>query len=288
MRPVRPRLTRQERQEERAAQEQELARQQAVTARRQWRHLVAPTAEDAVDASVPWARVYRRLRACRAPREHFDLAWRLLHGALMCGGFRVYLLGGAGRAPPEEVGCPHHDAGDQPLETVSHLFLECPVAAGLMAWVAGLWALVTGGAPPCTAAVFLMGDLRVWRPRQDLQLLWDRFRLAALYVIWSRRCAARRAGVPGCVSAAVAHLVFVMQRQIRADWLRCQLDAARAVDAGVPWFRGGKLRRLTVEGFRSRWCVRDVLCSVHEEQGAGAAGVGSRLVMRVRPSLVQL
>jgi len=71
MRPVRPRLTRQERQEERAAQEQELARQQAVAARRQWRHLVAPTAEDAVDASVPWARVYRRLRACRAPREHF-------------------------------------------------------------------------------------------------------------------------------------------------------------------------------------------------------------------------
>jgi hypothetical protein len=287
MRPVRPRLSLQERQEERAAQEQEAARQRAVTARQQWRHLVAPTAEDAVDTSVPWATVYRRLRACRAPREHFDLAWRLLHGALMCGGFRAYLMGGAGRAAPADVGCPHHVGGDQPLETLSHLFLECPVAAGLMAWVAGLWALIAGASPPCTAAVLLLGDWQAWRPRQDLELLWDRLRLAALYVIWSRRCAARRAGVPGSAAAAVAHLVFVVRRQIRADWLRCQLDAARAVDAGVPWFRGGKLRRLTVEGFRSMWCERDVLCSVAVEQGNGGAGVVPRMVLRVRPSLVQ-
>ena len=56
-------------------------------------------------------------------------------------------------------------AGARVHEGILHVFLECPVAQRVTAWVGSLWSAVAGGrAPPRTAAVFLLGDRGAWDP----------------------------------------------------------------------------------------------------------------------------
>ena len=65
-------------------------------------------------------------------------AWRLLHGQLFVGGFT-------------RCGCPHLSCTGQ-LATLTHVFISCPLAAGVWDWFAATRAAVTGDdAPPRSA-----------------------------------------------------------------------------------------------------------------------------------------
>ncbi len=61
-------------------------------------------------------------------------------------------------------------AGDEALEgaqmeSLSHLFVHCPVVRPAVAWLRGVWAmLVASRVPPLDARVLLAGDHAVWDP----------------------------------------------------------------------------------------------------------------------------
>ena len=49
-----------------------------------------------------WRRVWELSNAAYFDRQHRTLWWRILHGSLMCGAYRVYI----GKATPEQASCP--------------------------------------------------------------------------------------------------------------------------------------------------------------------------------------
>jgi hypothetical protein len=53
-------------------------------------------------------------------------AWRLLHGQLFVGGFSRHVH----RADPAGHDCPHPSCAGQ-LATLTHVFITCPLAAGV-------------------------------------------------------------------------------------------------------------------------------------------------------------
>jgi hypothetical protein len=51
------------------------------------------------------------------------------------------------------------------MESLSHIFVHCPVVRPAVAWLRGVWAmLVAGRVPPLDARVLLAGDHTVWDP----------------------------------------------------------------------------------------------------------------------------
>ena len=81
-------------------------------------------------------------------------------------------------------------------ETLSHMFLECPVASALWQWVAQVWAAFSGrDPPPQTAQVLMADDQSQWRPGTALQLVWTQIRIAFLSVIRDGSIQ-RRQGMP--------------------------------------------------------------------------------------------
>ncbi len=67
------------------------------------------------------------------------LWWRVLHGSLMC---RAY------RAVPAQANCPFSCCVNPSRpQTISHLFMTCPVAATVTDWLCRLWQAMTGYLP---------------------------------------------------------------------------------------------------------------------------------------------
>ena len=96
-----------------------------------------------------WRHIWELASASYLDRQHRVLWWRLLHGSLMCGAYRAYI----GRATPAQANCPFSCCIDpgQP-QTISHLFITCPVAATVTDWLCRLWQAMTGYLPVVSAA----------------------------------------------------------------------------------------------------------------------------------------
>jgi hypothetical protein len=229
---------------------------------------MGPAVDDTVwqvAAPQPWGRAWARVHHRRVPRATQVFGWRLLHGALMCGGVRVPMI----RLVQELQGCTCHApccqyTDPKPLETLHHMYMQCAVGRGALKWVAGLWGLIDpGGTPiPECARVWLADDESVWQPSRGLASLWALLRLTMLKCVWSVRCAARR-GSQGAFtrSAVVAAFVREVRGLIRQDWATVEGDVRTM--AGVPpsWFRG-RDPTTTLEQFQAAWCVGGVLASV--------------------------
>ncbi len=115
-------------------------------------------------------------------RQHRVLWWRLLHGSLECGAYRAYI----GRAMPAQASCPFSCCIDpsQP-QTISHLFITCPVAATATDWLCRLWQAMTGYLPVVSAASLLAADTPSEQlPSDALLQTWHRLKLAVLHSIW--------------------------------------------------------------------------------------------------------
>ena len=95
----------------------------------------------------------------------------------------------AGRQAPAQFTCPAQQCQQPPqLETFSHLFVECPVAAAVWQWFAQLWQQVQPGAVvPINSRVLLLDDFSTWAPPADKQLLWTQLRLLVLESIYAVR-----------------------------------------------------------------------------------------------------
>ena len=101
----------------------------------------------------------------------------------MCGAYRAYI----GRATPAQANCPFSCCIDpgQP-QTISHLFITCPVAATVTDWLCRLWQAMTGYLPVVSAASLLAADTPSEQlPSDTLLQTWHRLRLAVPHSIWA-------------------------------------------------------------------------------------------------------
>ncbi len=101
----------------------------------------------------------------------------------MCGAYRAYI----GRAVPPQANCPFSCCIDpnQP-QTISHLFITCPVAATVTDWLSRLWQAMTGHLPVVSVAILLAADTPSEQlPSNALLQTWHRLRLAVLHSIWA-------------------------------------------------------------------------------------------------------
>ncbi len=102
-----------------------------------------------------WRHIWELASASYLDRRHRVLWWRLLHCSLMCGAYKSYI----GRATPAQANCPFSCciSSSQP-QTISHLFLTCPVAATVTDWLCRLWQVMTGYLPVVSVAGLLAAD----------------------------------------------------------------------------------------------------------------------------------
>ena len=236
----------------------------------------------------PWVEVWARLRALGAPPAHFLLAWQVLHGKVQCAAYLAYVQRRQGRGTAVSPACPHCMLQPGPSvsapacapETLTHMFMACPVVARpLVQWACALMGRVGGAAPPCTAAVLLADDVRQWDPGDDLRLAWGRIRLATLYALWGARTRALQTGQHSTPASVACHVVSSLQAQISGDWVRATTARARFEGVHRGWLEDGPATTepvLTVEQFAARWALRGALCVVVQE--------GGKWVMRMRIS----
>ena len=150
--------------------------------------------------------------------------------------------------PQLECVCQHvpcQQLNPQPLQTLSHVLVECPVAVEVWAWFLQLWhriaALSVVAASP---QVVLLDELDEVYGAKDLQPLWTRLRLLLLESLWNGRGLPSR-GRPAQSAASVKYrFVAELQQQVSNDWARTKHDIR--FNAGVPasWLGVGVLRWL--------------------------------------------
>jgi exonuclease III len=157
------------------------------------------------------------------------------------------------------------------LESLSHLFVQCPVAVGVWGWFARVWHRVQPDAAPelSSVRVLLLDDSTVWQPPQALRPLWTYLRLLLLESLWVVRCASD--GRPFSSASVITRFRAALQQQLTQDWLRTQGDIR--LNSGVPlsWLRG-RNPVLQPGRFEAKWQRPGVLYRMEE-------GLGPRLVL---------
>ena len=212
-------------------------------------------------AAVPWSSVWGRLKDIELDRQHRVLAWRILHGSVFCGAFRLYLH----RTDALGAACPHVACGAA-MQTMSHMFLECPVAQGVWHWVRQLWLSVAGDSPPpVSAAVLLADDWSAWAPPARLRPLWVRLRLTVLHALWCASAKARSQRVHVDARTVAASVMVACKRLMRRHWYR--VDMSSSTLGSCPHWMSGRMVALTLQQFEDWWAAPGVLCSVHGTAG---------------------
>ena len=74
-----------------------------------------------------------------------------------------------------------------PCETLSHVFVTCPVVSPAVGWLRELWRRIGGSLPPLDARVLVVGDRSVWEPEGGRYgwELWSHLRLLFCRSVWS-------------------------------------------------------------------------------------------------------
>ena len=289
--PSPPRLHVRQRVEDRAA----LVTQQRLQQQQQQAAILFPEVDDTMDplrqagpapaAAPPWRNAWMRAQLKRLPRESRVFAWMLLHAALPCGGAKVcyYPAAHPGLLDTRCWAPCCASANPRPLETLEHLFLECPVGKQALEWLCSLWQRIdTGPAPLFVATVLLADDASVWRPSSTpagLQTLWTILRVTMLKRVWLARQACVFHADPSAMNAVRVVAAFVQEigSLIRQDWLRVKGDIRQEGGVCPTWFRG-RTASLPAAEFKSRWCVGSVLARVSQDaQGSPLLKVELRL-----------
>ncbi len=192
-------------------QRQQQVQQQLQIRSPAWDDLLDPLTQHMgpVDTSShKWVAAYQRVGHKQLPRSLRVFGWRLLHAGVKVGARRMLV---SGSREPGQFTCPAQQCQQQPqLETLTHLFVECPVAAAVWQWFAQLWQQVQPGAvvPISSSRVLLLDDDSVWAPPHAKQQLWTYMRLLLLESIWvvrSRCFSPSHAGSSQSSSSTTGH-----------------------------------------------------------------------------------
>lgn len=245
-------------------------------------------------ARPAWSHAWLRAHLPSMPRESRVFAWTLLHAALPCGGARVKYCP-PGHPALSDCYCRAPcctSASPRPVETLQHMFLECPVGKVAMQWVCGLWQRIDPGpAPLFAASVLLADDASVWRPSQHikgLQALWTLLRVTMLKRIWLTRQACAHSdntGGPFTATRVVASFVTEVTALLRHDWLRVHGDLPSSSGVCPTWFRGRRQRGVSEDDFVARWCRNAVLAQVLQPPPAGSSPLQVQLSLASVPSV---
>jgi hypothetical protein len=227
----------------------------------------------------PWLVAFESLCLPRLERPLRFFGWLLVHGALRCGGAMVSWR----RAEPgfavadfEELcacgadGCllgPRDADEPPPCETLSHVFVACPVVRPAAEWLRDLWGQIGDSSPPLDARVLVLGDRSVWDPGggDDRWELWTHLRLHFCRAVWSLTARRSASGQAFSAASVVAMAAQAVERAIRRDWVRVGAQPAD-FDALPTWCRLSVQRVvLELDVFKDRWLVRGVLA--HLEAG---------------------
>ncbi|KAL3146140.1 hypothetical protein ABBQ38_015482 [Trebouxia sp. C0009 RCD-2024] len=203
----------------------------------------------------------------------------------MCGAFSAYI----GRATVEQACCPYACCSSpaQP-QTISHMFLECPMAATVISWLCRLWQAMTGHLPDASVATILAASTSEGQCASDALLqTWHRLRLAVLHSIWtaariaaSSTHASSRASQSSSQSHLASRLALkTVTSMIHHDWVKCNDDVRQLVGVCSSWLRG-RDPSMTLEAFRNLWCHRNTLASIHTAH----TGTGDKLELVVNLS----
>lgn len=230
----------------------------------------APAAGAAVPRHVRCRAVWRRVHNSTDIAHHKTVAWRVLHGTLPVGAFRLR-VGGTG-VPLAMACCPGCAAAGRPdeLETLTHAFMTCPIVAPAWAWLRAVYGALAGEAPPDDPLVLLADAYWRWRP--PVPALWQRLRVAFLGCAWAVRCinpGADAAGPAAQARALVLDVLACVIAGLRRDWRRVEEDVVQEAVGMVPtvWFRGVQAR-LTKEQFLAKWpCAGDWYHVAHDPPG---------------------
>ena len=113
---------------------------------------------------------------------------------------------------------------------LTHVFISCPLAAGVWDWFAATWAAVTGDdAPPRSADLLLADDTRIWGPPRQLRQLWHRLRLATICQLWAAYQRSRRQ--PD--AAAIRDILSRESGGKQGIWLELDEIAPTTSEAGI-------------------------------------------------------
>jgi hypothetical protein len=208
-------------------------------------------------STVPWLRAYSRVQDKRLPRAARVFGWRLLHNGLYIGADKVR------HKPPGVCACQHLQCQQQqqpPLETLSHVFLECPVAVEVVSWFVRVWDRVQPGAVvPATPRVLMLDDDTAFAPAQGVRFLWTAMRLLLLQSLHVVRQQA--AGQPGFTArAVVGRFVAVLKVEVDRDWSLMTTDIRGSAGVPLSWFRT-HVPALDRDGFAAKWCANAVVAT---------------------------
>ncbi|KAL3149874.1 hypothetical protein ABBQ38_013239 [Trebouxia sp. C0009 RCD-2024] len=249
-------------------QQQQAQQQQQPSQQPNQPHSGGATVHDTVDVLAPpgshpqlseWRRLWELASAAYFNRQHRVLWWRILHGCVMCGAFSAYI----GRATVEQACCPYACCSSpaQP-QTISHMFLECPMAATVISWLCRLWQAMTGHLPDASVATILAASTSEGQCASDALLqTWHRLRLAVLHSIWTAaRIAASSTHASSQASqlSSQSHLASrlalkTVTSMIHHDWVKCNDDVRQLAGVCSSWLRG-RDPSMTLEAFRNLWC----------------------------------
>ncbi len=99
-------------------------------------------------------------------------------------------------------------SGDGQLESLSHVFLHCPVVQPAVAWLQALWGrVVEGRVPPVDAQMLLAGAHTVWDPcgGEAGAELWTHLRLLFCRAVLHLRCCRAYRAAEGQVFTAATY-----------------------------------------------------------------------------------
>jgi hypothetical protein len=210
-------------------------------------------------SSTAWAHTWRAAHTASLDRPARVAVWRLLHGKLFVRAFHRRIRQGTA----ESHLCPHA-ACQMQLATLSHVILSCSVSQAVWQWFAATWTAVSQQPAPLLHLDLLLADDRrdPWRPATDLEGLWQILRLLVITQLRDAYCRARsRPDQPTVPAHIVARVISAARIQMRRDWLLVGSDNRLRAGVLSHWLRG-RQPSLSAEAYQSRWCHRDVLCSL--------------------------
>lgn len=223
----------------------------------------------------PWTLSWKRLQGTNLDRQHRHIAWRVLHATLPCGALNAYRL--IARAPIDaatltaalqRADCPFCDGH---IHTLSHMLVDCQVAAQVWSWATNVWTKATLlPAPHISHGLILLDDRREWNVPKEAESLWTDLRLivmAGLYTVSLQKVK----GLPVTGHTVAAYAVHHMRSAITKDWLRIEHPQggvsvlnALSLDVCSSSYLRGRKPGISASFFAAKWAFTDALCVVTE------------------------
>ena len=229
---------------------------------------------------MPFDAMWKQVWSKRMPRHLRIFAWRLLHAALPVGAIKARFVRPGNVQQLLQQCCQHPTCQaaqpGPPLETLSHVFVECPVAVRAWQWMRALWLRLdaAAGPLPLDQQVLLLGEGQ-WSPSRGLGTLWYYLRVLMLHSLWLGRCSL--GGTSNhTAQAVVSRLVAAVRHQVSMDWQRVKTDIRWGTGLPFTWFLG-RDPRMTLQAFKAKWCKRGVLVSLPPEGSEDAGNYRFRL-----------